>query len=211
MSPKTIVMTLTRCAKRNKKLRGDRMTLFQHGYALLVGVGADLPVTIKDATGLCNILVDPQRCGYPTEQVKLLIGELANKSGILQGLDWLQQKVNSDPQATAIVYFSGHGGQALSNYYLLPFGYDSSEMERTAISGSEFTDKLCTLNAQKLLILLDCCHAGGLTEAKMHSFVKSPIPIELATVLTAGSGRVMIASSRKNELSYTSTPFSVFT
>lgn len=39
-------------------------TSFAHGYALLVSVGADLLVTVQDATGLRDILVNPQRCAY---------------------------------------------------------------------------------------------------------------------------------------------------
>ena len=45
---------------------------FNHGYALLIGVGAiakypdwSLPVTVKDMTALRNLLTDPTRCAYP--------------------------------------------------------------------------------------------------------------------------------------------------
>ncbi|MFS0514491.1 hypothetical protein ACEYW6_07150 [Nostoc sp. UIC 10607] len=31
---------------------------FTNGYALLIGVGADLPVTVKDATAIQDILID---------------------------------------------------------------------------------------------------------------------------------------------------------
>ena|SRR5215471_2412631 len=37
---------------------------FFNGYALLVGVGADLPVTTKDATALNDLLLDTGRAGY---------------------------------------------------------------------------------------------------------------------------------------------------
>ncbi|MEH2297154.1 hypothetical protein [Nostoc sp.] len=45
---------------------------FTNGYALLIGVGADLPVTVKDATAIRDILIDPSRAAYPPEQVKQL-------------------------------------------------------------------------------------------------------------------------------------------
>ena len=37
------------------------------------------------------------------------------------------------------------------------------------------------------------------------------MPPESDAVLTAGSGRVVISSSRKDEVSYTGTPYSAFT
>lgn len=198
-------------AETSKNIQDSTVAKFEHGYALLIGVGADLPVTVKDASGLRDILVDSQRCAYPEQQVNLLTRETANRQGILDGLDWLQKKVKADPQATAVVYFSGHGGRTLSDYFLVPYGYDPGDVAGTAVSGAEFTDKLRALKAQKLLVLLDCCHAGGMAEAKMPGFIKSPMPPELDGVLTSGSGRVVIASSRKDELSYTGTPYSIFT
>ncbi len=185
-------------------------SLFKHGYALLVGVGADLPVTVQDAIGLRDILIDQQRCIYPQDQVKLLTESQATRQGILDGLDWLSTQIKNDSEATVVVYFSGHGG-LMPNYHLVPFDYSAQDLANTAVSGPEFTEKLRAIPAQKLLILLDCCHAGGMAEIKRPGFAKSPMPPELSQVLTAGSGRVVIASSRGDEVSYTGTPYSVFT
>ncbi|MBN2004211.1 MAG: caspase family protein [Anaerolineae bacterium] len=183
---------------------------FNHGYALLIGVGADLPVTVKDATGIRDILVDQQRCAYPEPQVKLLTETQAHRQGVLDGLDWLIEQTQQDIESTAIVYFSGHGG-LMPDYHLVPFGYRPSDLPNTAISGVEFTDKLRAIQAKKVLVLLDCCHAGGIAEVKAPGFTKSPAPPGISQVLAAGSGRVVIASSRGDEFSYTSTPYSIFT
>ena len=56
---------------------------FSNGYALVIGVGADLPDTIDDAVGVASILTDPDRCGYPDEQVLLLTGRNATRTDIL--------------------------------------------------------------------------------------------------------------------------------
>jgi uncharacterized caspase-like protein len=183
---------------------------FNHGYALLIGVGAGLPVTVQDAKGLRDILVDSGRCAYPPDQVKLLTESQATRQGILDGLDWLITQVPNDPEATCLIFFSGHGG-LMPEYHLVPFDYSPQNLANSAVSGAEFTRRLRAIQAQKLLVLLDCCHAGGMTEAKAPGFVKSPAPLELDAMLTAGSGRVVIASSRKDEVSYTATPYSVFT
>jgi hypothetical protein len=114
-------------------------TTFTSGFAAIVGVGADLPNTVDDAAGLADILKDPCRCAYPTGQVQLLTGEGATRACILDALDRLAQTATEE--ATAIVYFSGHGyhvqtpiGEA---YYLMPFGYDVSRLYETAVSGDE--------------------------------------------------------------------------
>ncbi|GGA20703.1 DUF4200 domain-containing protein [Okeania sp. KiyG1] len=63
------------------------------------------------------------------------------------------------------------------------------------------------------MVFLDCCHAGGLPQLKdiEKSFVKSPVPPDLMNILKSGSGRVVVASSREDELSYTGNPYSIFT
>jgi hypothetical protein len=107
--------------------------------------------------------------------------------------------VTSD--STAVVYFSGHGLKT-SNYYLMPYGYDLEDLAGTAIRGDFFTEKLRAIKAARLLVLLDCCHAGGQAEAKDLPGEKSPLPAAAAEELAQGEGRVVIASSRKDEKSW---------
>jgi hypothetical protein len=183
---------------------------FQHGYAVVVGVGSDLPVTIDDATGVAKVLCDPERCAYPTDRVQLLTGEGARRVAVLAALDQLADQTRSDPEATAVIFFSGHGAE-MPDYHLMTYGYNLNDLPGTAISGAEFTSKLQAVTAKKLIVLLDCCHAGGIGEAKDGGFAKSPMPADLFETLGAGRGRVVLASSRKDEKSFTSTPYSVFT
>ena len=190
-------------------------THFIHGHALVVGVGADLPNTVDDAIGLASILCDPARCAYPVEQVKRLTGPAAGRDAILKALEDLARL--ADPEATVVVYFSGHGytvttaiGEA---YFLMPFGYDVSQLYKTAVSGKELTDRLAAIPARKLLLLLDCCHAGGIEQSKAPGvqLAKTPLPPEAERLFTQGSGRVVIASSKADELSYAGKPYSAFT
>lgn len=189
--------------------------LFQQGYACLVGVGGDLPNTVDDAVGLANILRDPERCAYPPEQVHLLTKEEANRDGIIAALDRLAQ--STTPDSTVIIYFSGHGYQVSSPigkaYYLIPFGYDQTKLYETAISGQEFITKLQAISAKKLLVLLDCCHAGGLGDTSTLGYAaeKAPLPPEAQALFHQGKGRVVIASSNANEKSFAGRPYSAFT
>lgn len=191
------------------------MSLFTQGHALLIGVGADLPNTVTDAVGLSELLIDPERCAYPPAQVQTLTEENARRTNILDALDQLAAKTS--PDSTVLFYFSGHGyeintitGKA---YFLMPYGYAVNALPTTAISGAEFMDKLKAIPAQKMLVLLDCCHAGGMDNAKTPGaeFVKAPIPPEAQALLAQGSGRVIIASSRADEVSFAGDPYSQFT
>ncbi|MCA6373559.1 MAG: caspase family protein, partial [Cytophagales bacterium] len=137
--------------------------LFEQGYACVIGVGGDLPSTVNDAMVFAKILKDPERCAYPESQVQVLTGEQATRANIITALETLASTTNAE--STVLVYFSGHGYQlsgAIKSYFLMPHGYDSKDLSETAISGSEFVGLLRDIPAQKLLVLLDCCHAGGL-------------------------------------------------
>ena len=188
----------------------ENIQAYEHGYAVVVGVGGDLPVTVKDAEGVYGLLVDPERCAYPPDQVVLLTGEKAGRNGIINALEDLAEKAQADPEATIVVFFSGHGVE-VPGYYLIPDGFDLNDLDQTAISGELFTEMLRNIGAKKLLVFLDCCHAGGQAEAKGMPGSKSPVPKSLVSDFGKSSGRVLIASSRKNELSWTGQPYSVFT
>jgi hypothetical protein len=183
---------------------------FTKGHALIIGVGADLLGTIDDAEGLAKILTDKGRCAYPPQQVHLLTGKGANREAVLTALDDLA-KSTRDEESTIIIYFSGHGYQYGQSYYLMTNGYDTHDLERTAISGAEFADKITAIPAQKKLVLLDCCHAGGVGEIKGVPLRKSPLPAEAVDLFSKGSGYVLIASSTDDEYSFTGNPYSVFT
>jgi hypothetical protein len=179
---------------------------FQQGHAVVVGVGQDLPVTADDAAAIAGILRDPARCAYPDAQVCLLTGPQARREPLLAAIEWLAK--HAGEQDTALVYFSGHGMQT-PEYYLMPFGYDLADLPGTAIPGDLFTEHLKAIRASKLVVLLDCCHAGG--QADVKGALRSPLPASVLENLGQGSGRVIIASSRKDEVSYAGEPHSVFT
>lgn len=189
---------------------------FSKGYACIVGVGADLPCTIDDAKAISDILKDPERCAYPAHQVKLLTGKGAKRDDILTALDELANATDAD--STVVLYFSGHGYRVESSiaqsYFLIPFGCRLESLRTTAISGAEFAQKLRAIPSKKLLVLLDCCHAGGFGEDTKNfglEMTKAPLPPEAQAFLAEGRGSVAIASCQENERSLTGLPYSAFT
>ncbi|NIY18692.1 MAG: hypothetical protein GWM98_29470, partial [Nitrospinaceae bacterium] len=90
----------------------------------------------------------------------------------MDALIWLTDKVKADKNATAILYYSGHGWVDKSNnkYYLIPYDIaDRSKLIRYALSAQDFTDLIGEINAKRMLAILDCCHAAGMDVKSIDS------------------------------------------
>lgn len=207
---------------------------FPHGYALLIGVdenavsGWELPDVAKDIAALTAVLIHPERCAYSQENLRSISGKEATKDNILAGLVWLNDKLVADKSGneTALIYYSGHGWQdnflTQPAYYLIPYDVLKSKLRQTALRADDFAAEITALNPQRLLVLLDCCHAGGmgvkdlnqgsltpfsfptvwlLGDRKGISFESSTKDIDTALLLR-GSGRAVLNSSRSDEKSY---------
>ncbi|MGG6269090.1 caspase family protein [Leptolyngbya sp. AN03gr2] len=188
---------------------------FAHGYALLVGIGqcADsrlsLPVTVNDIQALQQILVNPDLCGYPDSHLRSLHDQNATKQSILNGLQWLKAQAEADPEATVIVYYSGHGWLDTSDqsYYLLPHDLNPYAWKDTAIAAEIFNTALRQIPAKRLLVILDCCHAQGMASAKEGLMLPPNVTPTAPTRgffdrLAQGEGRVVLLSSKGEQKSW---------
>lgn len=54
----------------------------KHHRALIIGVGADLPMTVTGAKGLPSIFGDPSRCNIALVNVRVLTGSDATRDTI---------------------------------------------------------------------------------------------------------------------------------
>lgn len=191
------------------------MATFDNGYALIIGIAKyhhirPLPDTVlNDANDMKALLVDAAQCGYSPTQVKLLLDNETTHHNIRLGLHWLAERTK--PDDTVIIFFSGHGGRIESGpqtgNYLIPIDTDPADLKKTAIDSETFTQLLGEIKAGRLLVLFDCCHAGGTGEIK--DFLPDAIPDFKAGLderyydqLATGQGRVIIASSRSTEASW---------
>jgi uncharacterized caspase-like protein len=188
---------------------------FIHGYALLIGVGEttdsrwSLPVTVKDAQLLKSVLTDPNNCAYPDtpDHVRLLHDSGATLSAILEGLDWLKGKAAADPDATIVIYYSGHGLFDLSEnaYYLLQHDFDRQTVAQTALSAKTLGEKLSGISAKRLWVIIDSCHAEGMASAKDDlpaDFLPTALPKGVVDTLKQGEGRAVFTSSRGSQSSW---------
>lgn len=188
--------------------------LFTHGYALLIGVGNtvapgwSLPVTVKDAQALKSVLTDANLCAYPNDKdhIRLLHNQGATRSAIVDGLDWLKECADADPDATIVIYYSGHGMVELdsSAYYLFQHDCDPEAIPDTALSAQTLSEKLGKINAKRLWVIIDSCHAEGMASAKdmPTDFVPTALPKGVVNALKQGEGRAVFTSSRGNQSSF---------
>jgi hypothetical protein len=191
---------------------------FTQGYALLVGVGQSsnarwsLPVTVKDARAIQAVLADPGLCAYPDDHVHVLHDKGATRDAILEGLDWLAERVDAERHATAVVYFSGHGWlqKRPGRYYLIPHDVDPLDIPGSAIAGESFIKALRQVKAERLLAIIDCCHAEGMATAKGgQAAIKLPTgltpaspPKAVVDDLKKGAGRAIFTSSLGHQSSW---------
>lgn len=188
-------------------------------YALIVGIAAyeDIPglpdAVTRDARDLHALLIDPQTCAYPESNVELLLNERATRSRIMEALEHLS--AHSQAASTVLIYISSHGGRISTGpgagEYLLPTnvklgtGWHGIGLDpATAISDAQLTAALAAIRAQKLVVIFDCCHSGGIGHVKDSGelILKSGFSDEYLQSLAAGRGRVILASSRNTEKSW---------
>ena len=142
---------------------------FKNGYALLIGVNDSQVASLKleavgrDIDGLHRVLASSEHCGYLTDNIKAISGAEATRTNILAGLTWLKDKLRDDGSgnATVIIYYSGHGHRDPKGYFMLPYDVDDASLRATSIRADDFADGISALKPKRLLVLLDCCHAGG--------------------------------------------------
>ena len=191
---------------------------FDHGYALLIGVGQcqhtpfSLPVTVKDVRAVRAVLTDPNHGAYPDdeEHVRWLHDEGATAKAVLDGLAWLHQCAAADPAATAVVYYSGHGylHEQSGRYFLITHETDPAHLENSALPAEAFNQAVTAIIARRLLVLMDCCHAEGMATARAvrlsqpAGFVTAALPEAVASALQQGEGRAVLSSSRGTQLSW---------
>lgn len=192
------------------------MPQLDNAYALVVGI-ADYErvrrlsgTVINDAVAIRDVLVHEILCAYAPGNMHLLRNGEATQAGLREALAELASRTDED--STVFIYYSGHGGRveagAYAGEYLIPVDAraDTDEaLAQSSISGDEFSDALRAMPARRMVVLFDCCHAGGIGEAK--SLVDAGPEIKTLSegyyeALKSGRGRVIMASSRSDELSW---------
>jgi hypothetical protein len=170
-------------------MKERHVSAMDDAYALIVGIADYLHVTKlsaavrNDARDIRDLLVDPRYCGYPPGHVTMLLDGDATRAAIIDALSGLA--AHAKPTSGVLVYISSHGGRvvsgAVAGEYILPVDTvlaSDQDLALTAISGDEFTTALKAISARKVLVIFDCCHAGGIGQPKdvPGSLIKAGLP-----------------------------------
>ena len=197
----------------------DEITGNANAYALLIGVGDceykkwSLPVSRIDVLALEDTLANPRYCAYPPEDIHVVTDEKATHAGILEALDDMAKKSREDAEATFLIYYSGHGWRLRSEeedqFFLIPHDVVPHDIAGSAIPASSFVERLKDVDGQRVLILMDTCHASGMAKEAMFSdalspeeFQQEPLPKALAEELSSGEGRAVFLSCRETQKSW---------
>jgi hypothetical protein len=186
-----------------------------NAHGLVVGIAAyqgirPLPATVAaDARDIHAFMVDPSRGGHRPENSRMLIDSEATGRALRDAMAELA--VRADADATVFIYLSGHGARIPAGpdagEYLLPVDTAAGSQEslaRTAISGDEFGRALHALRARRVLVVFDCCHAGGIGTPKDGDVPRPEqgLSERYYETLGTGRGRAILASSREDESSF---------
>jgi hypothetical protein len=187
---------------------------FTQGLALVVGVSAykyeprlNVPVALRDANAVSEVLLDRQYCGYLESQVIALSEEQTTREHILEALDRVASRAERDN--TVFIFFCGHGDYGTDgSYYLLC--HDSRLDGNKVIAGmgirqDELLQKLRSIKSQRLVMVFNSCHSGEISPSLSidETFGGRTLPVETAEALLAtGSGRILITACREGQLSW---------
>ncbi|MBI5625389.1 MAG: caspase family protein [Elusimicrobia bacterium] len=161
-------------------------------FAVVVGVSrySDIPeaqYADRDAEAVKKHLLS---LGLPSRNVVHLTGEKAGYKAIEKFVEtWLPR--NADERSRVFFYFSGHGapdpqtGQA----YLLPFDGDPSFLENTGYPLKRLYEKLSSLKATEVVVVLDACFSGA---GGRSVLAKGARPLVMTTENTAVPGNLTV-------------------
>jgi outer membrane protein assembly factor BamB len=154
----------------------------------------------RDAQDVASALLNTQGGGLYAEVKPMFLhdGE-ADKHGIADALAAMDRNMTSSTgQDLAVVMFSGHGTMIDNQFYLVPYGADSSTMahlKADAIPATEFKGEIEKLAQHwRVLVLLDACRSAGLMSMSSGTNAH-PAADVLRSVMNASNVTVLTSST----------------
>lgn len=186
----------------------------KNAYALIVGIATykdyrvpKLNCTTHDAQAIFDLLVNPDMAGFKKENAKIFLDEEATLFNIKDAIsDWLYKNAKED--SIVFVFFAGHGGVEEDRFgiekdnlakYLLPYDTDFDNFYASALSNSDFNKLLLSIKSKRLVVFMDSCYSGGVTEKKARDVKIVEDPYKK---MAEGEGRLVIAASQPDQRSF---------
>jgi hypothetical protein len=152
----------------------------------------------RDAQDVASALLNTQEGGLYSEVKPIYRHDSeADKHGIADALAAMENNMTSSTgQDLAVVMFSGHGAMIDNQFYLVPYGADSSttvRLKADSIPATEFKSEIDKLAQHgRVLVLLDACRSAGLIGGAPNSL---PAADALRAVMNGGNVTVLTSSS----------------
>jgi len=148
---------------------------------------SDLSCSVRDAQAFHGLFGD----AFGEANSLLLTNEQATRAAIIAALRGLQR---TDPQDVVVIGFSGHGSDS---HHLVTCDADPLRLDATAIHLDELTDLFSRIPAQHLLLLLDCCFAGGAGAKVFHAPIATKVATSAEALLQkiSGKGRLIFTAA----------------
>jgi hypothetical protein len=132
-----------------------------------------LPGVQRDAEGLRSTLEKNADGGV--HRMHWLCDGKATRRAILDHLDEIARQASATDQV--VIYFAGHGWRVRDpmaqgwQYFLMPYDASFASAAEQGIATNNLQTVLGALAAQELVLILDCCHSGGMASPSWTSDV----------------------------------------
>ena len=168
----------------------------------------DLQFADRDASEFYRFLMSPAGGEFPKEHIRLLTNADAPGAAIRNALFTFLKDAEEDD--LVIIYFSGDGAPDPTrpdNLYLLPHDVDVGNIAATGFPMWDLEKVLYqTLKAQRVIVLVDACHSGGVGIATGEKGIGLQEQAYLYNLYykrlgNTSPGRVILSSSAGDEVS----------
>lgn len=206
----------------------NQVTADTEYWALLVAVAVyadnpeeDRPLMFEEVDDFYELLLESP--WWSEDHIKVIKGEEATTTGIIQGLRWLDQMEDSDD--ISVVYITTHGfpldvdippldeADGFDEAFMSYWGFAYPTM---FIWDDELNVLLNRLESQGVCLIVDTCFAGGFNDPPDWNLTQQPVnsfyEIQTDQAITKwiegfgeevrGQGRVILMASREDEVSY---------
>ncbi len=161
-------------------------------HCLVIGISKyrgdfeDLTAARRDAE---RIKLEFEKQGVPSDYMHFLFDNDAQEAAIIEKLVTISNQANKGD--TIIVYFAGHGkAPTKDDRYLVPYDGRKDSPTSSMIDIDHIEKVLDESQAERQLLLLDCCFAEPDTRASVADDAFRPLE---------GRGRVVITSTKGSE------------
>jgi hypothetical protein len=150
-------------ARITLKRRAPAPSIARRLFALVVGISGyarpdyKLSFADDDARAFAALLREQKGKPFEAVEVRELVDENATRDALLDGLQWLDDRVGAED--TAVVFLAGHGVND-REYFFLPYDANLERPVVTMLSQSQLQGVLTRLRG-RVLLFLDTCRAGA--------------------------------------------------